>query len=228
MSVLGEHLAGGTRAFPNGFYRAQPQVLRVVLQTLERALARTISIVGDARLTEPRFTRQLSLDFEKARDETPGSPCYDITHQPELPIADASGAVAILRRLDLRLVFRRQVGRTGDYLCMELKYLDTSNRDTDRQYVNEGVDRIVIGDYARDHPWAIMIGLERTGPLDVSARHVGARLLSKYGTGLSYAPSTRIGLPHVHESEHLQAGGPHQITIVHAFYLAQLPLIETA
>jgi hypothetical protein len=219
--VLAEHLAGDTRALPNRFYRARPQVLRIVLQTLGRALARTMETIGETRLTEPRFTRQLFLDFEKARDETPGSPRYDITHQPELPIAGETGAVAVLRRLDLRLVFLRQVGRTGDYLCLEFKYVDTSDRSTDREYVNEGVDRIVIGDYARDHPWAIMVGLERTGPLDRTAAHIGSRLASKYGTSQSYVPSARIALPHVHESEHHQAGGSHQITIVHAFYLVR-------
>jgi hypothetical protein len=223
VSILAEHLATGALARPNGFYRARPQILRVVLETLGRALDRTVEIVGDVRLTEPRFTRQLFLDFERARDETPGSPRYDITHQPELPIADATGAMAALRRLDLRLVFLRQVGRTGDYLCLEFKYLDTKDRDTDREYVAEGVDRIVIGDYARDHPWAIMVGLERTGPLEKTSAHIGARLTSRYGAGVSYRSSARIALPYAFESAHFQANGPHQITIVHAYYLLRPP-----
>lgn len=221
MSILGEHFADGAHVRPNGFYRARPQVLRAVLETLGRALARTLRIVGDARLTEPRFTRQLLVDFERARDETPGSPRYDITHQPELPIANESGQVTTLRRLDFRLVFLRQVGRTGDYLCLEVKYLDTADRNTDREYVNEGVDRIVIGDYARGHPWAIMVGLERSGPLDRTADHVGTRLVLRYGADIAYRASSRIGLPHTYESEHAQAGGPHQITILHAYHMLQ-------
>lgn len=221
MSILQEHFADGAHVRPNGFYRARPQVLRVVLGTLGRALGRTLRIVGDARLTEARFTRQLLLDFERARDETPGSPRYDITHQPELPIAAESGEVAALRRLDFRLVFLRQVGRTGDYLCIEVKYLDTADRGTDRDYVNEGVDRIVIGDYACGHPWAIMVGLERSGPLDRTADHVGTRLVAKYGAGIAYRAASRIGLPHIFESDHSQADGPHQITILHAYYMAQ-------
>lgn len=219
MSILAQHLAPGALARPNGFYRARPQVLRVVLETLGRALARTVAIVGDIRLTEPRFTRQLFLDFERARDETPGSPRYDITHQPELPIADGTGAMAVLRRLDIRLVFLRQVGRTGDYLCLEFKYLDTNDRSTDREYVAEGVDRIVIGDYARDHPWAIMVGLERRGPLAQTSEQIGARLTSRYGSDGGYRPSARIALPYAFESDHVQANGPHRITIVHAYYL---------
>ena len=207
------------RVLPNEFYRVRPQVLRVVLQTLERALAATMSILGDAHIYEPRFTRQLLLDFERARDGAPGSPRYDITHQSELPIADAAGAVARFRRLDFRLVFLKQVGRSGDYLCLEFKYLDAYDRRSDYDYVKDGVDRIVVGDYANGHPWAIMVGVERNGPLTLSTQQVNSRLVRSYGSehGLRY--STRVRLPHVYESDHLQAGGPHQITILHAFYL---------
>jgi hypothetical protein len=225
VSVLGEHLAGGTQALPNSFYRARPQVLRIVLQTLERALTATVTIVGDVRIHEPRFTRQLFLDFERARDETPGSPRYDITHQPELPIADESGSVAVLRRLDLRILFQRQVGRTGDYLCLECKYLDANDRRSDREYVDEGVDRIVIGDYAAHHPWAVMVGLERSGPLGLAADNVNARLVAKYGLGHGFKSKSDIRLENVRESDHLQAGGPHQITIIHALYLIS-PIIS--
>lgn len=207
------------RVLPNEFYRVRPQVLRVVLQTLERALAATMSILGDAHIYEPRFTRQLLLDFERARDETTNSPRYDITHQAELPIADATGAVARFRRLDFRLVFLRQVGRTGDYLCLEVKYLDTSDRGTDYDYVKDGVDRIVIGDYAKGHPWAIMVGVERSGPLTTTAEHVNSRLMQTYGSAHGLRDSTRVRLPHVYESDHSQDSGPHQITILHAFYL---------
>ena len=219
MSILTRHISEGKRALPNGFYRARPQVLRVVLQTLERALTSTVAVIGDAEVYEPRFTRQLLVDFEHARDDTPGSPLYDITHQPELPIANERGVVSSHRRLDLRLVFLRQVGRTGDYLCLECKYLDSADRDTDREYVNEGVERIVIGDYARHHPWAVMVGLEKRGPVEVSVKNVNERLIAKYGESAAIKPFSSIGLPNVHESEHFQAGGPHRITIVHAMYL---------
>lgn len=219
MSVLTRHISEGKRALPNGFYRARPQVLRIVLQTLERALRSTVSVIGDADVYEPRFTRQLLVDFELARDNTPSSPRYDITHQPELPIANKEGVVSSHRRLDLRLVFLRQVGRTGDYLCLECKYLDSADRNTDREYVDEGVDRIVIGDYARNHPWAVMVGLEKRGPIELSVKHINARLLAKYGKSAAIKSSLSIGLPNVHESEHFQAGGPHRITIVHAMYL---------
>ena len=219
MSVLSGHLKEGIHTLPNGFHRVRPQVIRVVLQTLKRALAETVSTVGRTRLHEPRFTRQLLLDFERARDDTPSTPRYDITHQPELPIPDTSGAVASHRRLDFRLVFLRQVGRTGDYLCLECKYLDTSDRDTDRAYVNEGVDRIVIGDYARNHPWAIMVGLERVGPICMSIQNVDARLVAKYGKNHGFKPKPSVKLSNVRESDHYQTGGLNKITIVHAFFL---------
>ena len=153
MSNLTKHITEDKRVLPNEFYHAQPQVLRVVLQTLERALSATISVIGDVRIHEPRFTRQLLHDFERARDNTPGTPRYDLTHQPELPIPNAAGAVTTFRRLDFRLLFSQQVGRTGDYLCLECKYLDAMDRKTDLNYVKEGVARIVDGDYARNHPW---------------------------------------------------------------------------
>ena len=207
------------RVLPNEFYRVRPQVLRVVLQTLERALAATMSILGDTHIYEPRFTRQLLVDFERARDGTPGSPRYDITHQAELPITDTSGAVARFRRLDFRLVFLKQVGRSGDYLCIEVKYLDTRDRRSDYDYVSDGVDRIVIGDYAKGHPWAIMVGVERHGPLTLSAQQVSSRLVQTYGSAHGLKNSTSVRLPNVYESDHPQAGGPHQITILHAFYL---------
>ena len=219
MSVIGNHVAEGIRVLPNDFYRVRPQVLRVVLQTLERALATTVSIVGDARIHEPRFTRQLLLDFERARDGTPGTPRYDITHQPELPISGESGSVATLRRLDFRLKFLRQVGRTGDYLCLEFKYLDANERRTDYDYVNDGVNRIVVGDYAKGHPWAIMVGLERRGPLDISIQHVDLRLIHKYGADHGLTISSSIRLPNVYESGHCQGDERHRIAIVHAFHL---------
>jgi hypothetical protein len=208
-------LEGGAPAF----HRARPQVLRIVLQTLDRAVAAAVCRIGGERLLEPQFTRQLLLDFESARDAMPGSPRYDITHQPELPIADGEGRAASLRRLDLRILFRAQLGRTGDYLCVECKYLDTTDRNLDREYVNEGVDRIVIGDYARHHPWAVMVGLERTGPLHATASHVDARLVARYGANAGFKANSSIRLPFVRESDHDQAGGPHRITIVHSFHL---------
>ena len=219
MSNLTKHIAGDKRVLPNEFYNARPQVLRVVLQTLGHALSATISIIGEVRIHEPRFTRQLLSDFERARDNTPGTPRYDLTHQPELPIANAAGAVTAFRRLDFRLLFSQQVGRTGDYLCLECKYLDAMARNTDLNYVKEGVARIVDGDYARDHPWAIMVGLERRGPLNITFEHINERLVSKYGTECSFKDTPSIRLPNVQESEHYQAGGPHRITIVHAIYL---------
>jgi hypothetical protein len=219
LSTLGSHLAGGALNLPNGFYRARPQILRTVLETLGRAVSATTAVVGEIRIHEPRFTRQLLMDFERARDETAGSPRYDITHQPELPIADVAGVVVRHRRLDLRLLFQGQVGRTGDYVCFECKYLDVTDRDSDRDYVDDGVDRIVIGDYALGHPWAVMVGLERVGPIDQSAEHVCERLLSRYGTSGAFKTTSSIRLANVRESDHLQASGPHVITIAHAFYL---------
>lgn len=201
------------------FHRARPQVLRTVLLTLDRAVAGAVEKIGVERLLEPQFTRQLLLDFEAARDADPSSPRYDITHQPELPIANEFGLVKTLRRLDLRILFRQQVGRTGDYLCVECKYLDMTDRASHREYVDEGVDRIVIGDYALHHPWAVMVGLERTGPLADTAGHVSARLVAKYGASSGFKDSSPIKLPFVWESDHSQADGPHQITIVHSFHL---------
>lgn len=208
------------------FHRARPQVLRTVLQTLNRAVAGAVCKIGAERLLEPQFTRQLLLDFEAARDAEPTSPRYDITHQPELPIADEHGVVQSLRRLDLRILFRKQVGRTGDYLCVECKYLDTKDRDFDREYVNEGVDRIVIGEYAREHPWAVMVGLERTGPLEDAASYVNARLIAKYGVSGGFKAASAINLSFVRESDHLQAGGPNLITIVHSFHVIASPAIR--
>lgn len=208
------------------FHRARPQVMRFVLRTLDRAVGATVRKVGGAKLLEPQFTRQLLLDFEAARDAEPNSPRYDITHQPELPIAGDDGVAASLRRLDLRILFRRQVGRTGDYLCVECKYLDTQDRALDREYVSEGVDRIVIGDYARHHPWAVMVGLERTGPLDMAASHVHGRLVVRYGESSGFKAVSAINLPFVHESEHVQADGPHRITILHSFHMIAAPPID--
>ena len=219
MSRLARHVTDEAHGLPGGFYRARPQVLRVVLQTLGRALVCTVSHVGNVSIHEPRFTRQLLADFQRARDETPGSPRYDITHQPELPIAGASGVVEAFRRLDFRLVFLRQVGRTGDYLCLECKYLDATARRTAREYVDNGVHRIVVGDYARNHPWAVMVGLERVGPLRSSVCNVNERLLEKYGDGHGIRSAPEIDLPDVYQSDHRQGGGPHRISILHAFYL---------
>jgi hypothetical protein len=219
LSSLGDHLDTGARKRPNEFYKAQPQVLRTVLLTLEQAVATTVAIVGEVRMREPRFTRQLFVQFQAAPDATPGSPRYDITHQPELPITDDRGVVVRYRVLDLRILFQRQLGRTGDYLCLECKYLDTANRETDREYVEEGVERIVSGDYSAGHPWAVMVGLECTGDLDLSAENVNRRLKDRYGQEGGFRLQSSIRLANVRESEHPQAGGPHRITIVHGFFL---------
>lgn len=207
-------------ASPSPFHRARPQILRSVLRTLDQAIAATARRLGEVRIHEPRFTRQLLLDLEAARDADPRSPRYDITHQPELPIPGPDGKVESLRRLDLRLLFPQQVGRTGDYLCLECKYIDTTDVATDREYVEEGVDRIVVGDYARLHPWAVMVGLERSGPIAEAADRIAARLTARYGAGFVRDPEIR--LPFVWESDHLQNGGPHCIRILHSLHLIRV------
>lgn len=131
MSTLDDHFSEGAKTLPNVFYKVQPQVLRTVLLTLQRAVGATAAALGEARVLEPRFTRQLAEEFESARDATPGSPRYDITHQPELPITNAEGLVVRYRRLDIRILFARQLGCRGDYLCLECKYLDATDRATD-------------------------------------------------------------------------------------------------
>ena len=147
------------------------------------------------------------------------SPKYDITHQPELPILNDEGEIVRYRRLDIRVLFTRQVGRKGDYLCIECKYLDVTDRRSDADYVDEGVERIVCGDYAAGHPWAIMVGLERVGPVNLSASHVNERLKTRYGDECGFKPTPRVRLDNVRESEHLQTGGPHRIAILHWFFL---------
>jgi hypothetical protein len=190
-----------------------------VLETLNEAVAATAMVFAQARVREDQFTRQLLLDFQRSRDARPSTPRYDITHQPELPIADPRGAVGELRRLDLRLLFPQQVGRTGDYLCIECKYLDTADRATDLAYVRDGVERIVSGVYAKAHPWAIMVGLERTGPLTRSAERLNERLIDEYGPTAGLKPASTVKLAAVHESDHQQAGGSHVVTILHSLHL---------
>lgn len=219
MSLLSGHIAGDASTPTTAFYRARPQILRSVLTTLQEAVAATVAVVGERRTLEPRFTRQLAVDFERIRAATPGAPRYDIVHQPELPIVDAGGAVVRYRRLDIRLLFLRQVGAPGDYLGLECKYLDSCDRSTDADYVDDGVERIVCGDYSRNHPWAVMVGLERRGPLDRSAANVDARLRERYGQEAGFKSTCRVRLGNVRESEHLQAGGSHRISILHGFFL---------
>lgn len=220
MSALGDHLGvANSAALGNNFHRVQPQVLRRVLNALHEAVSATVSLLGDTRVLEPQFTRQLASCFEDARDAAGGTR-YHIEHQGELPVHDAEGRVIAFRRLDIRILFTQQVGRRGDYLCMECKYLDTTDRGSDDEYVSEGVDRIVSGAYARGHGFAIMVGLERAGPLNQTISNVDDRLQRRYGAdqGLRMAPRWRLNS--VRESEHLQAGGPHRITIVHGFWPA--------
>jgi len=226
LSLLGGHLTGEAGTPPTtAFYRARPQILRSVIITLQQAVAATVAVVGDRRILEPRFTRQLAVDFERVRAATPGAPRYDIVHQPELPIVDEGGAVVRYRRLDIRLLFLRQVGTPGDYLGLECKYLDASDRNTDAEYVDDGVERIVCGDYSRNHPWAVMVGLERRGPLIRSAANVDARLRERYGQDAGFKSTCGVRLENVRESEHLQAGGLHRISILHSFFLVTVPTI---
>lgn len=218
MSALGEHIgAADTSASPNNFYRLQPQVLRRVLGALNIAIGETVALLGDVRMLEPRFTRQFAACFEDARDRAGGAR-YHIEHQAELPIRDPDGRVVGFRRLDIRLLFTQQVGRRGDYLCVECKYLDATDRGSDDEYVKEGVDRIVTGAYALGHRYAIMIGLERAGPLNRTIANVNDRLTSRYGVGQGLRQAPRWALDAVRESDHPQAGGPHRITLVHGFW----------
>lgn len=64
-----------------------------------------------------------------------------------------------------------------------------------------------------------MIGLERVGPIRVSISHVDERLRSRYGPAAELQNPSCVGLDNVRDSNHLQAGGAHQITILHAFFL---------
>lgn len=197
--------------------------MKSVLTTLQQAVASTVAVVGEQRILEPRFTRQLAVDFERIRAATPGAPRYDIVHQPELPIVDEAGVVVRYRRLDIRLLFLRQVGAPGDYLGLECKYLDARDRSTDAEYVDDGVERIVCGDYSLHHPWAVMVALERQGPLNVSVANVDARLQERYGQDAGFRSTCRVRLENVRESEHSQAGGPHRISIIHGFFLISVP-----
>lgn len=219
MSVLGDFADRRPRPMAGalGFHQIRPQVLRRVLSALDDAIGETVRLLGDVPQIEPRFTRQLAACFEDARDAV-GGVRYHIDHQAELPVVDAGGRVIAHRRLDIRLLFTQQVGRRGDYLGIECKYTDASDRRTDDDYVGEGVDRIVSGAYAAGHPVAIMVGLERVGPLGRTITNVDARLQARYGPdqGLRAASSWR--LPMVRESEHPQAGGPHRIVLVHGFW----------
>jgi len=218
MSVLVGYGAVGPPVTSSAFARVRPQVLRVVMMTFQQAVSDTVARLGAGRVLEPRFTRQLFLDFQQARDRTPGSPRYDIAHQPEHVVPDAQGAIERLFRLDLRLVFNQQLGRTGDYLCMECKYLDTTDRATDLAYVNDGVQRFVSGDYGRGHHWAVMVGLERTGPLSQMVSRLDQRLKARYGSNAGFRPRPSVRLADVSESIHIQAGGPHAIVILHGLY----------
>ena len=201
----------------NNFHHVQPQILRKVLAALNDAVVATVALVGDVRQLEPRFTRQLASCFEDARDAA-GGVRYHIEHQGELPILDLEGRVIAFRRLDIRILFSRQVGRRGDYLCIECKYLEADNRRSDDEYVAEGVDRIVTGAYARGHGFAIMAGLERVGPLARTVENVDDRLRQRYGSGQGLRPAPRWRLETAHESEHPQSGGPHHIVLVHGFW----------
>jgi hypothetical protein len=224
LSALGEHLgASGSATSANSFYRLQPQVLRRVLCALDEAIKETVALLGGIRRLEPQFTRQLAACFEDSRDRAGGA-LYHIDHQGELPIRNGEGRVIFYRRLDIRLLFTKQVGRRGDYLCIECKYLDATDRGSDREYVEEGVNRIVTGEYALGHRVAIMIGLERIGPLSRTIANVHDRLTRRYGEDQGLRPAPRWKLCTAAESEHPQAGGPHRITIVHGFW----PITATA
>lgn len=218
MSTLGEHLDPSTLAcMPNNFYRVQPQVLRKVLSAIDTAVDQTVELLGDVRALEPQFTRQLAASLEDARDRAGGAR-YHIEHQGELPVRNAAGLVIAYRRLDLRILFTRQVGRRGDYLCIECKYLDATDRKTDADYVDEGVDRIRSGAYAAGHRLAVMIGLERSGPILRTMRNVHLRLCSRYSKDEGLVAPTRWSQPNIRESTHPQGGGGHQITLVHCFW----------
>ncbi|UCI06119.1 hypothetical protein [Mesorhizobium sp. B1-1-8] len=224
MSVLSDHLgATGSATLANNFYRVQPQILRRVLAAMNEAVTATTALLGDVRHLEPRFTRQLASCFEDARDAT-GGLRYHIEHQGELPIVDADGRVVAFRRLDIRILFSQQVGRRGDYLCIECKYLEADNRRFDDEYVTEGVDRIVTGAYARGHGFAVMAGLERVGPITRTVENINERLTQRYGSDQGLKPAPRWRLGSAHESEHAQAGGPHRIVLVHVFW----PVVSTA
>ncbi|NTJ45287.1 hypothetical protein G6L28_22215 [Agrobacterium larrymoorei] len=218
MSALNDHLgAVGSTILPNNFHRIQPQVLRKILFTFNDAILTTVGLIGDVRHLEPRFTRQLASCFEDARDAAGGGR-YHIEHQGELPIVDQDGRVIAFRRLDIRILFSQQVGRRGDYLCIECKYLDANNRSSDDEYVAEGVDRIVTGAYALGHGFAIMAGLERVGPMTRTIANVDDRLRRRYGSdqGLRAAPRWKLDI--VRESEHQQNGTEHRIVLVHGFW----------
>ncbi len=218
MSALGDHLdAARAAGLPTGFYQVRPQVMRRLLGTLSDAIGATVALIGDVRTLEPRFTRQLAASFEDARDAGGGGR-YHIEHQGELPTKDATGRVISFRRLDIRIFFSQQIGRRDDYLCIECKYLDSSDRSSDAEYVSEGVDRIVSGAYAKGHAFAIMVGLERVGPLDKTIANVDRRLRSVYDAKQGLGDGARWRQTHVRESQHPQAGGPHLITIVHGFW----------
>jgi hypothetical protein len=77
---------------------------------------------------------------------------------------------------------------------------------------------IVTGAYANGHEFAIMVGLERAGPIDRAVANVDLRLTTVYGADQGLREEGRWRRPNVRESHHPQSGGPHRITIVHGFW----------
>lgn len=221
LSTITQQIRSSRPAVSPAFFAVQPQILRRLLLTLGRAIARTAGHFSNesSRVAEPIFTRQLCVDLEVERDQTPEAPRFDVTHQSELPTVDEVGKVIGHGRLDLRILFPQQLGRTGEYLCLECKYLNVHDRATDLAYVREGVDRIVQGFYAVNHPWAVLVGLERSGPIQDSATHVDERLVEQYGVTGGFIANPLVKLANVHESHHLQGGGSHTIAILHAFFM---------
>lgn len=219
MSALGEHARGERRVQASTFHVIQPQILRDVLGTLGRAVAHALLRLPRPLPREPSFTRQVTVSFRAERVQSRTPLRYDIDHQSEVLSVDDDDRLCLHKRLDIRIKFPEQVGTPSDYLCIEFKYLDIVDPRTSREYVQEGVDRIVAGEYSMGHEWAVMVGLEQTGPLDQAADAVNARLNEIYGPNGGYRKPYRIRMPHVHESKHRQGLSSHPITIVHYFAL---------
>jgi hypothetical protein len=229
LSLLSGHLVGdGEHSANNGLLPSRPQILKSVLSQLySKRLQRPSRSSASAVFLEPRFTRQLAVAFERIRAATPGAPRYDIVHQPELPIVDADGAVVRSTAASTSVTVPASVGAPGDYLGLECKYLDANDRSTDADYVDDGWSASFSGDYSRDHPWAVMVGLDDAGVGQVCS-HVDARLRERYGQEAGFKSTCGCGSITFERASTCKLMGSHRILDLHAFFLIAVPTSDAA
>ena len=170
-----------------------------------------------AGMLEVPITRVVRKAMRRVKQRLSGLTNLEIHGEQELDDM-ATNDPAVLGRVEITLKFLHQFGDEDAYFGIESKRLGAGLHQLNKRYVTEGVDRFVSGQYAKGHPWGMMLGYVLALPVGQSVKSIDGYIRQAYGEAakLQPAPSHELALA-VLLGSLVQGGSTHVIRILHVF-----------